>query len=414
MVRNPTVARRWVRAAGLVSALCLLTGCNPHFTHGLVPPKYPLPALSETGRGTIEPDVSALPIETAGKPPERPARYLRLTADECRVLAIRNAPFADDLDSHPDNAPPKHPLCQTRRQAESARASALVRGYAADESRNRAASEALDEFFQLAQAEGQFDLLVQAHHELLEQYRAAEEVVAQGLRDRAGVDELRVQVLDVEAQMARLTAGSGQLNAALRARLGLPAGERLPLWPEDPLRVQPEDPDIEQAVAIGLKARPDLNGLRVLLNEPGGEDLMRAVLAGANPLLAVAKAAGPVGMAIAILCHKAKTDAEAMRRSVASLLAARERQADAEIRAAVANLHGAKAVVVARAAEVRRQAGRVADLEKRHQAGLQVAAELIKARLDLLKAKGDLIKAAAEWNIAGVKLRQATGMLVRE
>ncbi|HJZ55748.1 MAG TPA: hypothetical protein VKE74_12340, partial [Gemmataceae bacterium] len=338
-------------------------------------------------------------------------------AAECRAYAIQNAPFADELDHHPDNVSPHaHPQFH-QRKADKARVEALVRGHAADESRNKSAGEALDQFYQLAKAEGQFDLLALAHAELRTQLDAAMKAEKQGLRDRAGVDELRVQLLDLEAQMARLEAGIGQLNASLRARLGLDPKDPLPLWPDDPLRVRPDDVDAEQAVATGLYYRPDLNLLRVLASEsgPGADEVRRQVLGGLNPLLAVAaKAVSPLAVVIEAWTHERQKDAAAQQRMVASVLVARERQAEAEIRAAVLDLHGHKAAAVANAAEVQRLSAKVAELEKRQKAGQQVTAELTKARLDLLKARGDVIKVAADWNIAEAKLRQAMGLLIRE
>lgn len=403
-------------AIGLFScvAVAALAGCNPHFTRGYFPPKNPAPELPVVGRSAIQPDVSAL-AQTTGQPPGRPAKYRKLTAAACRTLAIRNAPFADDLDRHPDNTPTNHPhLHPFKPGPDTANTSRLARGFAADESRNRAAGESLDEYFQLAQAEGQYDLLAAAHAELRTQLTAAEAAERQGLRDRADIDAIRVQLLDTEAQMAKLEGGIGSLNASLRARLGLAADDPLPLWPDDSLRVRPDDVDVEQAVRSGLQYRPDLNLLRTLLNDDGTAtaDLARAVLTSVNPLLAAAKP-NPVAAVVAAVSHHTDT-ADALRRQVASVLAARERQAEAEIRAAVPALHGHRAAATAKAAEVRRLTAKVEELQKRSAAGLQVTAELTKAKLDLLKARADLLTAAADWNRAEVKLRQAMGLLVRE
>jgi hypothetical protein len=411
MLRRATTA--W--SAGLVLAAVGLPGCSPHFTRGLSPPTKPAPVLPVTARVPIEPDVSGPPTDTTGPPP-RPTQYRRLTAAECRVLAIKNAPFADDLDNHPDNAPPNHPQCHPRK-ADAARAGALVRGHAADEARNRSAGEALDQYFQLAKSEGQFDLMAAAHAELKSRLDDALRAEQQGLRDRAGIDEIRTQLLDLEAQAARLEAGIGQLNASLRARLGLDPKDPLPLWPDDPLRVRPDEVDAEQAVANGLYYRPDLNVLRVLASEDGPEanELRREVLSGLHPLLMIgAKALTPLTAAAEAWTHRREQQEESARRTLVAVLQARERQAEAEIRATVLDLHGHKAVAIANAAEVRRLNARVTELETRQKAGQQVTAELTKARLDLLKARGELVKSAADWNAAEAKLRQVMGVLVRE
>ena len=400
------------RRAGLASCLLLAAGlgCSPHLSralsgHGQVSAELPV-----VSRSSLKPDVSALQSQPSEQPRKRPDEYRRLTAAECRFLAIANAPFANDLDNHPDNTPAKHPhLHPLKPSPEEARVGRLVRGYAADELRNRAAGDALDEFYQLARAEGQYDLLLAAHAELSTQLKSVEEAIRLGLRG-ADVDALRVQLLDLEAQMAELEAGIGTLNASLRARLALNAADPLPLWPDDPLQVRPDQVDIEAAVRIGLHYRPDLNLLRVLLGDGASGDVSRTVLAGINPLLVLAKTNPLLRMLIPL----SDRPQHQVKEQIASALEGRERQAEAEIRAAVLTLHGRRAVTRARLAEVQRLEARVEETEKRQKAGQQVTEELTKAKLDLLKARGELLQSATDWNIAAVKLRQAMGLLVRE
>ena len=108
-----------------------------------------------------------------------------------------------------------------------------------------------------------------------------------------------------------------------------------------------------------------------------------------------------------------RRQAEANAR-VAAALEARTRQAEAEIRAAAALLRGHRAAAAARALDVKQLEAKIADLETRQKAGLNVSAELVTARLDLLKARGELLTAVTDWHAAEVKLRQAMGLLVRE
>jgi hypothetical protein len=407
---------RWSPAtrASLVALAVVAAGCHLHHTHQC-PPKPPAAQLPVGPRPATGADVSALPTETTGRLHARPGQYHQLTAYDCRALAVRNAPFADDLDRHPDNTSPDcpllHPLKPSSSEAEIGR---IVRGHAADDSRNRAAGEALEQFYQLAQAEGQYDQLVLAHDELWAQFTAAEEALRRGLSDRAGVDTLRVQVFDTDAQLAKLEAGIGALNAALRARLELDPADQLPIWPDDPLRVRPDDVEPDQAVRTGLYYRPDLNLLRALLSDNGraANDLAQALLTQVSPLLARLKSNPLVGLLA--MPTNARERRETTRCQVESMLAARERQAEAEIRAGILTLRGHRAAATAKAAEIHRLKTRLQEVEKRAAAGQQVTAELSKAKLDLMKARGELVKAAAEWNIAEVKLRQAMGLLVRE
>lgn len=366
--------------------------------------------LPVTARTKIEPDTSAVPTESA--PLRRPTEYRQLTASETRRLAVANAPFADDLDRHDENAGPSHAKV-LKKSARFAEASQLVRGHAADELRNRAAGDALDEFFKLTEAEGQFDLLDAAGAELRAQLAEAQKAEKAGLKDRADIPALRRRLLDIEAQQAKLDAGIGALNASLRARLGLAADDPLPLWPLDPLKVRPDDVDVAQAVASGLYYRPDLNALRALA-DCGAAELTDAVLSGLNPLLAKLKPENPLALLfLPFTKHPERQKAAATERAQ-SALAARERQAEAEIRAAAAALRGNRAAVAARALDVRAAEAQIAELEQRRASGINVTADLAAAKLELFKAKGALLSAVIEWHTADVKLRQAMGLLVRE
>src|SRR5207249_2244942 len=142
-------------------------------------------------------------------------------------------------------------------------------------------------------AEGQYDLLALADAEVRAQLEEALKAERAGLKDRADIPGIRRKLLDLEAQRAKLEAGIGALNASLRARLNLAANDPLPLWPADPLRVTPDDVDVEQAVATGLHYRSDLNLLRVLADGTAAE-MTESVLRSISPLLATAKTGNPL------------------------------------------------------------------------------------------------------------------------
>lgn len=407
MVNFAVSARRratWATCAALLA----LAGCHTRGVPLQLAPGEPL--LPVAPRAATEPDTSGLPTDST--PINRPGEYRRLTAAECRRLAVANAPFADDLDRHPDNDSPAHARL-AKKAACFAATSRLVRGHAADELRNRAAGEALEEFFKLAGAEGQFDLLAAADAELRTQLEEALKAERAGLKDRADIPALRRKLLDIEAQQAKLEAGIGALNASLRARLGLNAADPLPLWPTDPLRVNPDDVDVAQAVAAGLHYRPDLNVLRVLA-DGGASELTNAVLTGLNPLLASLKSDNPLALLFAPFMKEPHRQQAAATERARAALVSRERLAEAEIRAAAVSLRGQRAAVAARAMDVRQAEARVADLQKRQAAGVNVTADLTAAKLELFKAKGDLLTSVTEWHTTEVKLRQAMGLLVRE
>lgn len=396
--------------AGFVLVIMLVVGC--HACPSAPSDRLVAPQLPVTGRAPTEPDVSALPAVVSPVTPTRPTSYRRLTAAECRTLAIKNAPLADELDSHPENAPGGH---RSHKGTDRAEQSRLVRGYAADEIRNRSAAEALELYYKLAAAEAHFDLAATALAELQKQLAAAQKAVAGGLKDRADVGAIRRQVLETQSRLAKLDAGIAALNAGLAGRLGLDPADTTPLWPADALRVRGEEVNAEQALAAGLCYRPDLNLLRVLAHAGHQDGLANAVLTGVNPLLGQTDPANPLVTALALLKKHPTKAEEATRQQLLGLLATRERQAVAEMLAAAANLRGERAAVAAKAAEARDLAEHVAELEQKVAAGVAGAvAELAVARIDHLRVKGELVQAVADWHIAEVKLRQATGMLVRE
>ncbi|HEX4612209.1 MAG TPA: hypothetical protein VH092_28705 [Urbifossiella sp.] len=394
-------AMRW----GATSYACwvlvtVAAGCH----HGTRPAARPTTELPVVPRQVVEADVSAV---AAPATPARPPAARRLTAAECRALAVQNTPLADDLDRHPGNDTPARSHLRPRKA--DAAGGRAVRGYAADELRNRAAAAALDDFFKLARAEAQFDLLLAARAEVAARVADAADAAKHGLRDRA--DPLRTQLHDLDAQLGELDGGIGALNASLRARLGLNAADPLPLGPADPLRVRGEDVDADAAVRTALRYRPDLNLIRAVLACQDGSEagLSNQVLTGINPLLA-AGSGHPVAALLLAVCG----GDGGSRGRLEAALAGRERQAEAEVRAAVAMLRGHRAAAAARSAAAADAAARVDELEKRAAAGQSVAADLTAARLDLLKARGAVLEAAADWCRAEARLRQAMGVLVRE
>ena len=186
-------------------------------------------------------------------------------------------------------------------------------------------------------------------------------------------------------------------------------------WPADGLRIAKDVPDTETAISTARQYRPDLNLLRALIADADrGGELANGVLNGINPLLGNSTAIHPVFALLAAVQHDPTRLEAGTRRQLVSVLESRERQAEAEVRAALATLGGARASAAAKAAEVKNLIARVGELEKREAAGQQVTLELVTARTDLLKVRGELIQAVADWHVADVKLRQAMGLLVRE
>ena len=412
---SPLLGAVMRRATHLCSACCittagvllLLTGCHPDT---LAPtPKPAPPNLQVVSRGKIVPNVSAVPIEPAGPPPSTPAQYALLTARECSTLAFQNAPMADELLAGSG----KNSWC--RKDSEEAKLERTVRCYAADDRRNSAVGDALELYYKLAAAEGQYDLVAAGENQLRPQLADAQKAEQQGLRDRADVHAIQRQLLESEAQLAKLKATITVLNTQLRGKIGLDPGDGLPIWPSEPLRVRTEEISVEEAVATGLQYRPDLNLLRTLASGgKNGGKLANAMLKSVNPLLGATDPNNCLVILLALMGHPSRA-ASTTERQIKELLDTRERQASGEIQSAVAIERGALATVAVKQAQMLHLEHRVADLEKKVAAGVAGAInDLAVTRLEKLKVQGELLGAVADWHIADVKLRQAMGLLVRE
>ena len=99
---------------------------------------------------------------------------------------------------------------------------------------------------------------------------------------------------------------------------------------------------------------------------------------------------------------------------VAELLAGRERQAEAEIRAAFERTVTFAAQAKTHADLVKVLHTRVTDLEKAEAAGRGEPVALTTARAAFRKASGNVVTAATNYQTAVAKLRQAQGLLARE
>jgi hypothetical protein len=396
--------------------LGLLTGC--HF-HALAPQRQPAPTIGPvaaelplTRPSHIEPDLSGL-----AKTPVRPVsastdgEYRALTASACQALAAKNAQLADALDDE-SRVPAK---CTT--PADSLKQT--VRFYAALELRNRAAAEALDRFFQLANAEIGADLLRQSVpvlDDLLSKARAAR---AANVRFPLDVDDLERQRSQLFSQLEQTESGGAILNIDLKRRLGLPPQSEH-LWPTGEFGIDASPVDAESAVNAALADRPELRGLRAVYASlsPDTLPVARDALRTGNPLLG----ASPVRSGLArLLSNVCGPDAETLaelavrRKQLADLIASRERDIADETRAAVVALNSqTRRVQLARDRLELWATTRAEAIKKR--AANQPGAELAEAQVTLewFKARAEAINEVMAWHRARVRLKAAQGWLAWE
>ncbi len=411
------------RAAIVVIAPLLLLGCHhtsqsggQSVTVARPPTAPPLPSADPA------PLIPVVERSVTTSPP--PPGYRRLTAGMCQELAVRNCEVANVLeDSAAEPGGGRKKLCGRGTGTGTGDARTLALLYAAEEVRNRAAGEALEMYYKLVAAEAGGQVGRAAEGDLKSLLKTARAAVAAGQKEPPGTIQLEAQLAEVSADVIRAEGGARELNAGLKALLGLPQDQREQFWP-DPPEVGRPPASADEAVRLGLTYRPDLLLLRTLVGsgDPDSAQVASQALAGVNPLLS-----GPTSLVSGSPSLKLRVVAACLglnlptpaqlhhdRVLVAELLAGRERQAEAEIRAAFER-------TIALAAQAKTHADladglhtRVADLEKAEEAGRGDAVALAVARAAFRKASGNVVTATTNYQAAVAKLRQAQGILARE
>jgi hypothetical protein len=210
-----------------------------------------------------------------------------------------------------------------------------------------------------------------------------------------------------------------RLNTQLKNLLGLPSPSNdCPLWPADPLYAAPLEIDEKQVITAGLTNRADLNLLRAILRDLDAQTLAtaRQVLGTVTPLLA-----GPAQNSCrssGLLSHLApcllRDEVEKVRGQVQALLAEREQEVVRQIREALSRVRSQLVAASLAQQRVDLAQTRVAELRERLAQGAPGERELGKARLELHNTQGDLLHEVVEWEIAGVQLKLAEGILAVE
>ncbi len=398
---------------GLI-ALAIAAGCRP-----VAPPLVERggPLVLPLGERALPPvDASAAPSAPPLRtPPPPPANYYQLTAEDCRRQACLNSSIANLLDAA---TTPHSGLCADGARAMAQTVRATTAHYLAEEVRNRTAAAALTAYYKLLELELTGDVLQSTVAELDDLLAVNEKLAEKGFKLPADAHELKKQRIELLATQARLRSGIQHLNGELKSLLAIDPGTAGLLLPADQVRVVPDPLDVELAVQLGLKLRPELNLLRTLANvaDPRAVKAIRQALIGlAPPLAAVLSTAAEVLPPLTPWVREsAKADAVALRHQVLSLLADRERVAVKEIRAAADEWTTGRELAGLARSRFELTQERVNEYETRAKAGQSVEAERRRARLDALKAEGELVSEVAKWKAADVKAREAIGLLCRD
>ena len=346
---------------------------------------------------------------------------LVLTPGDVLRMSIAGNGLGEALESEASSQ--KSSGCKTcmpsRKQAQ---LSAELQKYASDEVRNQTAGLALTAYFRLAEARVQMDLLRQGLEPLETLAAQVEELRRQGLPIPDESVKLPQQRSNFEADRVKIELLNERLGEQLHQLVGKAAG--LPpdscstITTIEVFHVEDRTIDEAEAVAVGMKYRPELNFLRMAMCnlDPGTLPVIRHVMLGLSSLLA-----GPARRCIPILeCAPlllpglSRKEIEKVSKQLQAMLDERKRQTISEIRQAVRAIHARQRLIHLardRAAIAQRKLDE-AEENARQKRGKSI--DLPVARQGVLKARIDVVHEVIEWEIACVNLRKAQGLLVRE
>jgi hypothetical protein len=298
-----------------------------------------------------------------------------------------------------------------------ARLARILKAYAADEARNQTAGLALTAYYRLAEARLQIRLVREGLDIAEGVVARAEEMKRRGIALPEDLTKLQRQRIEAADDGLKLELLRDRLTEQIRRLAdGKLCAERIGTI--EVFHVVDEPLDEGQEIALALKYRPDINGLRAALANLDASTLplIRQLLGGFHPLLGekIRRCVPLMECLPRVLPLLVRGEMEKVRNELKTMICERERQAASEVRQAIRKIQ--TEVQLAGSAREREAlaAKRVAELEEMAGKGLATDGDLPRARRDLVKARGEVLHEAIEWEIARVELRQAKGLLVRE
>ncbi|MFL5342674.1 MAG: hypothetical protein ACJ8F7_21285 [Gemmataceae bacterium] len=401
------------RLLGTLAVLLGLAGCSSR--QCAAPTSRAEVSLPPTTRGRVEANLRNLPSlpQRDGLPTPEPLQippYRSLTAAQCQCLAVENTVPALLHDEQAGLAGP--------RKSHTAEVRRTILAYVAAELRNRAAGSALELYYRLAEAEGKVELLGQSIVELSRAVRETQDMARQQLKPPVALDVWTRQLLTAQGDQTQAEMTIDQLNGQLKQLLGLLDAEEWRIWNPELYDVTDQPIDVEAAVAEGLATRPELNLLRYLINEldaasvPAARDVLQSV----HPLLGMSRGGSVLAKVTLILrvSPVGHNEAEVRREQLTAYLAEREAVVADEICQATGGVKAHARLAALAWAREKSWQEKLAEVRGRQKQGLASLAEMSSTSMDLFKSRGEVISEVMAWYIAGVKLRQAKGLLVYE
>lgn len=402
-----------------VLLLGMVAGCHGPSVSVMTPAPMPsaADAVIELPMATptrIEPPLTGLPnldAKTAD-----PAKLFAVTATSfrglsekaCSLLAARRSPIGNLLDR--ENAMPVVKVTAKKLPCPDDANDQLLRDarfLAAVEARNKAAADALERFYQLADGEGRTELLTAGLKSFDELRALVPKFRAVGLPtpDDEELTRQRSKLLgDIEGAEAAIKL----LNVELQARLGLSVKGDERLWPTGPFDISADVIDAEAAVQIALEQRADLRLLRRLYHGltpdtlPTVQDQLRNLNGFAGAPGVVRR---PVEKLTAQLRAATESQVAVRKEQLFALTAEREKLAAAEVRAAIVQMaSAARRVALAKG----RVEGWQAKVEKAKTDDKPF--DRLPLELEWYKARAEVVQEVMAWHRWHAKLRVAQGV----
>jgi hypothetical protein len=413
--------------AGWLPVVLLIVGCHgPSVVVRPAAPRSTAPTgeieLSTVKPDRIEPTLAGLPtLDARTADPSSlfaadAAGFQGLDETGARLLAARQSPLGNLLDRE-NERPTIQILAHAKDCPDPTRDDLLrqLRTLAALEARHRDAADAIDRFYQLADAEARTELLSAG-------LKAFDELRAMAPRLRAAglpvpdEDELTRQRAKLLVDLDAAEAGIKLLNVDLRTRLGLSVKGTERLWPTGSFEVEGAAVDSEAAVAIALESRSDLQLLRALYHG-ANEDTLPVIGEHLKSLSVLAGAtAGPVARTLfqrrgekltAELKAATQAQVEIRKQQLFDLIAAQEKRAAAEVRTAALQMAGAArriALAKGRADSWKTKIEKAKADDKPY--------DRLPLELEWYKARADLVQEVMAWHRWHARFRAAQGTLL--
>lgn len=414
----------------LAGAVLFATGCRTPVPAPVIPPPPTPPTvlnLPAVEPRSLVPDYRTLPaFDPLGATPADvappPTAFRGLTEEVCRREAAARSTVAVVFDRENFVTQPGDDPSVQQAAALLARD---VRGHLANEARNRAAAQALDEFFQLADAEGRADAVREALP-ILDQLRATvRKARADGIAVPVDPDELDRQRATLLTSLGGADLAARAIDVDLKRRIGAPGRGNERLRPTGTFAVSADPVDADAAVTLALESRPDLRALRASYLALAPEnlsivrDVIRAAAGPSGAVTGIGRITRPLPLlGIIFGRNRLRTiEAEALaevavrRQQLYELITERERSAADEVRASVVALAvQARQVGIARW-KAEQLAKKAIDLKNDPTRGPLF---VLPAEVEAARARSEVVTAVMGWHRARVKLSAAQGLLVEE